>query len=274
MTKRDICDLFPTKEELSEIINKLEDIFVYGERDPFLIGRKVQPVPTHVDETLAREIRRILHDLRVKVELTNEDNFTVCLESMSKGEKIYLGSGVIIEINSKYAILTAGHCVTNTEGVKVEKNDCIRIFFPTLPKYNTDTNIHARFKKIDPRFNTIIIHSDDLYVYPNYIDDGHTGAGTDIGLIQLPQKKLQTFDFTSIPFSKISTYKDILPNLKNQQDPVFENDITITDLQGLWVNSSDENIVVENNTVTFVPPGKTFIIKETDNQFSLNDYVL
>ena len=40
LTKRDICDLFPTKEELSEIINKLEDIFVYGERDPIFTWSK------------------------------------------------------------------------------------------------------------------------------------------------------------------------------------------------------------------------------------------
>ena len=98
LTKRHICGLFPTKEELSEIINQLEDIFVFGERDPFLLGRKVQPVVTHVDESLAREIRRILNDLRVKTELTNEENFTVCLEGMSEEGNIYLGSGVIVEI--------------------------------------------------------------------------------------------------------------------------------------------------------------------------------
>ena len=276
LTKRDICDLFPTKKELSEIIKKLENVFVYGERDEFLLGVKVQPILTHEDENLAREIRRMLDDLRVKVEVTNEDNFTACLESMSQEGNIYLCSGVIVEIHSKYAILTAGHCITNREGGKVKKNDCVRIFIPTLPEYNIDTNMFARFKKIDPRFNTIIVNSSDLFVYPYYMDDGHTGAGTDIGIIKFTKKKeveLKTLDFTSIPFQQFATYKDILPNLKIQY-PVFEKNITISDLQGLWVNSDDNNIVVENNTVNFPKYEYTAIIKETDNQFILNDYVL
>ena len=44
LTKSSIHELFPTKEKLNEIIFKLEKVFVYGERDPFLQGRKVQPV--------------------------------------------------------------------------------------------------------------------------------------------------------------------------------------------------------------------------------------
>ena len=276
LTKRDICKLFPTKEELSDIIKRLEDVFVYGKRDPFLLGRKVQPVPTHADESLAGEIRRILTDIRVKVKLTDEDNFTVCMESMSEEGKIYLCSGVIIDMNSKYAILTAGHCITNTEAGKVEKNDRIRIFIPTLPEYNTDTNIHARFKKIDPRFYTIIVDSTNLYVYPDYINDGNTRAGTDIGLIQLPEEKLNDFGFASILFSEITSYKNILPNLKNHR-PVFENNITLDDLQGKWVNNriTDVTYFVKDNIVNYY--GKfenSTIIQETDDQFIWKGYVL
>ena len=205
LTKRDICDLFPTKKELSKIFSELENSFLHEKRDPFLFGMKVRSANTSTDEC-AREIRRILNDLRLKVELTNKDNFTVCLESRSEEGIIYLGSGVIIEKHSQYAILTAGHCVANTESGNVDKNDCIRIFIPTIPTYNTDTNIYARFKRIDPRFNTIIVDSTDFYVYPWYVDDGHTGSGTDIGMIKLPGDKLKTFDFSSIPCANIFTY--------------------------------------------------------------------
>ena len=128
-------------------------------------------------------MRRSMGDMRNKVEITNEDNFAVCLECLSLGGLIYLGSGVIIEKNSQHAVLTAGHCVSNRENGDVAMNDCIRIFIPTIPKYNTDKNFFARFKRIDPRFETIIVQSSDFYVYPWYVDDGHTRSGTDIGKI-------------------------------------------------------------------------------------------
>jgi hypothetical protein len=44
LTKVNICELFPTKEELYQIILELQKVFVYGERDQFLLNRKVQAV--------------------------------------------------------------------------------------------------------------------------------------------------------------------------------------------------------------------------------------
>ena len=44
LTKSNICELFPTIEELKKIILELEEVFVYGERDDFLLNHKVQAV--------------------------------------------------------------------------------------------------------------------------------------------------------------------------------------------------------------------------------------
>ena len=44
LTRSSIFELFPTAERLSQIISELENYFVYGERDSFLLGRAVQPV--------------------------------------------------------------------------------------------------------------------------------------------------------------------------------------------------------------------------------------
>jgi hypothetical protein len=139
-------------------------------------------VITSVDEN-AREMRRLIDDRRKKIEITTDNNFVVCLEALSQNEILYLGSGVIIEKNSQHAVLTAGHCVSNRESGDVTMNDCIRIFFPTIPEYNTDKNIFARFKRKDPRFKNIIVNAIDFCVYPWYVNDGHSRSGTDIGKI-------------------------------------------------------------------------------------------
>ena len=128
-------------------------------------------------------MRRSIGDMRTKVEITDENNFVVCLACLSQGGVLYLGSGVIIENNSQHAVLTAGHCVSNRENGDVTMNDCIRIYIPKIPKYNTDKNFFARFKRTDPRFETIDVQSNDFYVYPWYVEDGHTRSGTDIGKI-------------------------------------------------------------------------------------------
>jgi hypothetical protein len=44
LTRSSISELFPTAERLSQIISELENFFVDGERDSFLLGRTVKPV--------------------------------------------------------------------------------------------------------------------------------------------------------------------------------------------------------------------------------------
>ena len=114
------------------------------------------------------------------------------------------------------------------------------------------------------------------------MDDGHTRSGTDIGIIKLPQRKLENWDFTSIPFNKILSYNDILPHLKLQH-PVFEKNITLTDLQGLWVNEQHplpkKTIMVKGNNILEISESGNEIeidqMKETNEQFIFNNgYIL
>ena len=89
-------------------------------------------------------------------------------------------------------------------------NEKIRALIPTLPTYNTELTIASRFKKKDPRFNSMIFHQCDFFAYPGYFDDGHAGAGTDFGLIKINDiKKFKTFDFASIAFDRILTYENL-----------------------------------------------------------------
>ena len=64
LTKRNISELFPTKEKFNDILKLLENVFIYGERDEFSLGRSIEVAVTNVDECSAREIRRFLNDLR------------------------------------------------------------------------------------------------------------------------------------------------------------------------------------------------------------------
>ena len=92
---------------------------------------------------------------------------------------IYNSSGVIIEKDANYYVLTAGHCLAFTDTGKAKLCKKLRIKFPRLPEYHDITERRARFKKKSKRFNNVM--ATKYWTFPDYMTDLNSRQGTDIG---------------------------------------------------------------------------------------------
>ena len=116
---------------------------------------------------------------------------------------MYLGSGTLVsnQKSDRTWVITAGHCIGNTESGEIERMNRVRIRCPVLPHYNEIEKPHARFKSDDNRFINYYVSKEDLFIYPFYYNDKNCRNGTDLGMILLQESyhsKTDALDVTKI----------------------------------------------------------------------------
>lgn len=77
----------------------------------------------------------------------------------------------------------------------------------------------------------------------------------------------------------VAEFTDGLENLKKYKERqpkphVFDKFITLHDIQGKWTNSKNDNITVKGTEVIFFGDTQVYKIEESDDIFTLNDWVL
>ena len=96
------------------------------------------------------------------------------------GEHIYSGTGVVVQ-NKKIWILTAGHCTAVHLGGQPTCMERIRVAIPRIKYYHKIKHRNGRIKKKSKRFRYFMVVKENIYNYPNYMDQGNSYSGTDIG---------------------------------------------------------------------------------------------